>query len=309
MKLHVVLLAAAAALAGAAPPEAPSPSATPQADPSTAVLDLGEDRHERMTVPVSIEGSGPYDFIVDTGAERTVIATDLAHRLSLSESGKTRVHSMTEVSDIATVLIRTLDVGGKRYAGIQAPALERANLGAEGMLGVDTLQSQRVSFDFPHNQMTVVASRKMEEPWAEDAIVVTGRSRFGHLVLVDASVDGQKVWVIVDTGAQSTVGNSVLRRKLEARHRLGATWSVTMVSVTGGNVKLGGANVYGLPVAFADVHPFRQLGLMDRPALLLGMDALKLFDRVSVDFANRRVRLLGPGRSESGAATRLAARS
>jgi hypothetical protein len=31
---------------------------------------------------------------------------------------------------------------------------------------------------------------------------------------------------------------------------------------------------------------------MNRPALLLGMDALQLFSRVSIDFPNRRVRVL-----------------
>ena len=80
-----------------------------------------------------------------------------------------------------------------------------------------------------------------------------------------------------------------------------------VVSVTGGEftadytlarqIRIGGANITNLPIAFADVHPFRQLGLMDRPAILLGMDALQLFDRVSVDFANRRVRLLLPDSS------------
>lgn len=60
-------------------------------------------------------------------------------------------------------------------------------------------------------------------------------------------------------------------------------------------------------MAFADVHPFKKLGLMDRPALLLGMDALRLFERVSVDFPNRRVRLLPPGSAERGG-TRLAGR-
>ena len=38
--------------------------------------------------------------------------------------------------------------------------------------------------------------------------------------------------------------------------------------------------------------------LTDRPAILLGMDALRLFDRVSVDFANRRVRVLLPEESK-----------
>jgi Aspartyl protease len=122
--------------------------------------------------------------------------------------------------------------------------------------------------------------------------------------------------VIVDTGGQITVGNNALRRALERRHRLGAMATVNVLSVTGGeftaeytlarHIRIGGANIVNLPIAFADVHPFEQLELMDRPAILLGMDALRLFDRVSVDFANRRVRLLLPDSSENGAVVRIA---
>jgi len=186
------------------------------------------------------------------------------------------------------------------------------------MLGVDALQAQRVSFDFPHHAMTVVASRREEEHWDGQSIVVTGRSRFGHLVLVDASVEGQKVWVIVDTGAQTSVGNTALRHALERHHKLPETQPMTMVSVTGGRVvadetlikriRLGDAYINDMAIAFADVAPFRKLDLLSRPALLLGMDALKLFDRVSVDFANRRVRLMAPGHSLGEVGIRLAAR-
>jgi predicted aspartyl protease len=193
---------------------------------------------------------------------------------------------------------------------IHAPALSRQHLGAEGMLGVDSLKSQRVSFDFIHQKMTVTPSARREERWEDEGIVVTGRSRFGQLVLVDASVDGQKVWVIVDTGSQATIGNSALRRKLEQKKRLGTTYKVELTSVTGGKVaadqavarriRIGGMNLMEMPIAFADVHPFRKLELMDRPALMLGMDALQLFDRVSVDFARRRVRMLIPGHSQRG---------
>jgi hypothetical protein len=154
----------------------------------------------------------------------------------------------------------------------------------------------------------VVNAGTREEHWASDAIVVTGKSRFGHLVLVDASLDGEKVWVIVDTGAQVTVGNRVLRSRLERRHRLGPVHQIEMLSVTGGHMmadqsyarifRLGDAEMHDLPIAFADAHPFKKLGLLDRPAILLGMDALKMFERVSVDFGNRRVKLLTPGRSQ-----------
>jgi predicted aspartyl protease len=293
-------LALAAPLAG----HEPEPAA------AATVLDYGEDRWHRMTVPVSIDGRGPYAFIVDTGAERTVISEELARDLELGAGNRVRLHSMSEVSRIDTVRIPTLEVGGRTTSEIHAPALQRGHIGAEGILGVDTLKNQRVSFDFARQQMTVVPSRKAEERWRGDVIVVVGRSRFGHLVLVDAAVDGQKVWVIVDTGAETTVGNSALRRKLERRGRLRATWPVQMMSVTGGRVtadqtvvkdiRLGEVDIRDMPIAFADVHPFRKLDLMDRPAILLGMDALRLFERVSVDFANRKVRLLPAGRSARG---------
>ncbi len=323
------LLLTAAFLVGATQPatppiSAPQPAAAPAPDPAQqpapegTAIDLGKDGFQRMTVPVSIDGSGPYKFIVDTGAERTVIASDLAQTLKLGPSGMTRLYSMSEVSNVATVLIPNLEVGGKHFRDIKAPALDERNLGAQGMLGVDALQQQRVSFDFPHQAMTVVPSRRDEEHWDGDAIVVTARSRYGHLVLLDASVEGQKVWVIVDTGAQGTVGNTALRHALERHHKLPDPKQITMVSVTGGRIladstlikriRLGDAYINDMPIAFADVAPFKKLDLLDRPALLLGMDALKLFERVSVDFANRRVRLLAPGHSLGEVGIRMAAR-
>jgi len=310
MKLKPILAAAFAGL-GAIPGSAQEAPPLPD-----VLLELGQDEAERMTVPVSIGGSGPYRFIVDTGAERTVIDSDLARSLGLVPGRRSTVHSMTEVSRVDTVFIPSLEVGGKRVRGIEAPALERRHMGAQGLLGVDSLQSQRVFFDFVRQEMTIMPSRRREERWAADAIVVTARNRFGHLVLVDASVEGHKVWVILDTGSEVTVGNEALRRRLARKGDLGATHPIEMLSVTGGRriadatrvrtIRIGGLDIKDLPIAFADVHPFRKLDLLDRPALLLGMDALQLFERVSVDFANRRVRLAPPGSSRVEAGTKLA---
>jgi len=313
MKLRLLVLpaaAAAAAAAGIAPlsGQEPPPAVPSLRDEGGIVLGTEKDRWARMTVPVTIGKSGPYAFVVDTGAERTSIAQELARDLRLGLGNRARLHSMTEVSQIQTVLIPALQVGGRSVRDIHAPALQRRYIGAEGILGVDSLQSQRVSFDFVRQQMTVTNSHRREESWPADTIVVTARNRLGHLVLVDASVEGQKVWVILDTGAQTTVANNVLRRKLERKGRLKTTRPIMLQSVTGGQmladqtivktIRLGGIDINDMPVAFADVHPFAKLGLTDRPAILLGMDALRLFDRVSVDFPNRRVRLLGGSRSQ-----------
>jgi predicted aspartyl protease len=294
-------------VSGTATGQETAPPSTPAPLEEGEILDFLQDRAARMTVPVTIDGRGPYRFVVDTGAERTVIARELAKDLSLGRGPSARVHSMSEVSTIDTAIIGKLDVGGNSVRGIHAPTLARTYLGAEGMLGVDSLKAQRVSFDFAKQEMTVAPSRKREEKWDDGAIVVTGRSRFGHLVLVDASVEGQKVWVIVDTGSEVTIGNNALRRKLAAKNKLGLLSPIDIVSVTGGRlvadqgvmrkIRLGGMDITAMPIAFADVHPFKKLDLMDRPAILLGMDTLRLFDRVSVDFANRKVRMLAPPQS------------
>jgi hypothetical protein len=57
---------------------------------------------------------------------------------------------------------------------------------------------------------------------------------------------------------------------------------------------VAGVDIANLPVAFADAAPFKHFGLTDKPALLLGMDALRLFRRVKIDFPNREVRFLLP---------------
>jgi predicted aspartyl protease len=299
----------------AAPVAAPAPAA---AEPVARLPDQGAaetlgyraDENTRMTVPVNIAGHGPFNFVVDTGSERTVVSRELASDLALGPGQPATVHSMTEVSEVPTVVVQGLRVGQRTMEDIQAPALARVNLGAAGMLGVDTLQTQRVIFDFQTHQMTIMPSRHADPHWPADTIVVTARSRFGRLMLIDASIDRQRVWVIVDTGSQISVGNMALRHALEQRHRLGPTAPITMISVTGGRItaeysiarqmRIGDADLNYMPIAFADVHPFRQLQLLDRPAILLGMDALQLFHRVSVDFANRRVRLLTPESSQNG---------
>ena len=73
---------------------------------------------------------------------------------------------------------------------------------------------------------------------------------------------------------------------------------ITLTSVTGetfaadytraDRLVIGNAQLVGMPVAFANAHFFNRMRMTRRPALLLGMDALQMFERVSVDFPNRR---------------------
>ena len=264
-------------------------------------------RDRRMTVNVEINESGPHAFVVDTGAERTIIAEDLATQLKLPDSAPVQMQSVSGLSRVRTVRIDRLRLSKLLVSDIQAPALAEKNLGAAGILGIDTLHDRRIILDFRKGLLTVLPGGQAPESRdvATDEIVVRARNRFGRLVVTDADANGQKVHVIIDTGAEVTLGNSALEARLARRNRDFIAGTVDIMAVTGGivtarkamlkGVRLGGIRIGNLPVAISDAHIFDALGLRGKPALLLGMDALAHFDRVSIDFAQRKVRFLTPG--------------
>lgn len=258
----------------------------------------------RMTVPVTIEGRGPYQFVVDTGSDRTVVSQELATLLKLAAGETVTMHSMTGVAPANTVTVPSLTVAGQTTLGINAPALMQAYLGGHGLLGIDTLKNRRVVMDFTKRTLTVLRAGE-KESYDPDTIVVTARSKYGQLVLVDADVDGTPITVIIDSGAENTIGNAPLRALLAKRNRKMQFFKTELIDVTGGrlgveyaavgHIRIAGIRVENAVIAFADAHPFKRYGLLNKPAMLLGMDTLRGFRRVSVDFAQRKVRFLPPG--------------
>jgi predicted aspartyl protease len=263
--------------------------------------------YERMTVPVTVQGTGPYRFLVDTGADRTAVSRDLVNRLSLVAGSDAALHSISGVSTVSTATVPNLQLTQRPVRVVDAPVLERANMGADGILGVDSLRSQRVTFDFEGETMSIVPSSARQTHDDGDAIVIEASRRNGRLVVTEASINGRRITVILDTGAQVCVGNQALRRQLVGRRASRAPQIIELQSVTGAKVSgeytfvrelsLGGVTLQNLAVVFADVHTFKQLGLSERPALLLGMNAMRAFKRVSIDFANRKFRVLLPEHS------------
>ena len=47
--------------------------------------------------------------------------------------------------------------------------------------------------------------------------------------------------------------------------------------------------LYNIRAAFAPLHIFNLWGLNDRPAMLVGIDVLRNFDSVTLDFGRREV--------------------
>lgn len=265
----------------------------------------GLDRALRMTVPVMVNGQGPFQFVVDTGADRTVISEELADRLDLPKAGTAKLHAMGGSATVRLVRINTVQVSTNIAKRVEAAALPMRYVGADGLLGIDSLKGQRIVMDFVANTMRIEPSSVPEEavPPDSDLIVVTARTRLGQLVMVDADANGEKIWVVVDTGAQNSIANSKLRSLLSKLDKTEIK-PISLVDVLGRNtpadyaivrkLRIGGVSMGNAAIAFADAHPFKLFGLSRKPSMLLGVDSLRSFRRVSVDFSTRKVKFLLP---------------
>lgn len=269
-----------------------------------AVVRTANDIDNRVTIPIRIDEKGPYSFVVDTGSQRTVLSRELADRLALVADVPVRVVSMTGSAQVQTVIVPHLSFGATSVRGIQAPIFEGEHLGAEGLLGLDGLQSKRLVLNFRSGRMEIGPSRQKRSRDDAAAIVVTARSKLGQLILLNSDAEGHKVNVILDTGSDHSIGNAALLKRLTKKDRGRFNGVVTMVSVMGDSivgqwgtirtVKMGNLKMTNLPVVFAEAAPFAELGLADKPALLLGISALRAFQRVAIDFGAKRVDFLLP---------------
>jgi len=257
-------------------------------------VDLTSAANGQLTVAVTIGGAGPYAFIVDTGAERSVIARELATELNLTPTRRSGLISLTRTQQTQRVAAPRLSFAPGQSIDLEAFVLDGANIGAAGILGINALQEQRVLLDFDAARLSVSPAQRHEAP-EPDAIVVHARPRLGQLILANSHLGDTPVDVIVDTGSNVSVGNAALERALPKGRR--PTQPIVVSSVTGETLNanytfadrlvIGRVELRHVPVAFTNAYFFTHMRLTRRPALLLGTDVLRMFARVSVDFVNR----------------------
>ncbi|WP_052768921.1 retroviral-like aspartic protease family protein [Aurantiacibacter marinus] len=265
-------------------------------DPLVDIIAMQAERNRRMTVPVTIMGQGPFRFMVDTGAQATVLSSELAERLQLNERDSALLVGMASSRSVETTIVPEFALGGRTLTIRTAPIVAGSNIGsADGILGLDSLQDQRVLLDFDNDELRIADSLSAGGVRGYD-IVVRARERLGQLIVHRARIDGISTAVIIDTGAQSSIGNIALRDRMRRRNEMADTimTDVNGIQITGETrivrtMDLGEVRLSNFAVAFAEAPTFAQLGLADRPAMILGMNELRMFSRVAIDFHSRRI--------------------
>ena len=252
----------------------------------------------RLSVDVLVNGRGPYRFVVDSGADTSVVGLRIVDALQLPLGTPAILNAMTARNVVDRVKVDQLTLGTSTFANLQLPALQERDVGGDGLVGIDALVQQRLMMDFESRTIKVEDARIPVRHVPGEILIIAKRRR-GQLILTHVSAARLPLDAVVDTGSEVTIGNSALRDKLFSHHRA-KFYTAVMIGVTGVPVRiqmaridelqLGPVLLQDVPIAFADVPPFAVFGLSKEPALLLGTDILEKFRRISLDFRARKVR-------------------
>jgi predicted aspartyl protease len=260
------------------------------------------DTQQHLTVQVMINGKGPFDFVVDTGADRTVIADDVATALGMSLGKQVNVEGVVRTIPAQTVRLESISVGPVERNDLVVPVLPRALLWASGYLGLDVIDGYRVTLDFKNHELRVSTPAPryfiLYSPLNQTRISAFGRS--GHLRAVNCRVDGAVTTAFLDTGAEVSAGNAKLLEAMLARDpSCLSQLTVPLSGVTGGLIQGRVASVRDIrfgPLVFstceiviADLQIFDIWDLSDTPALLIGMNFLRQFNQVSIDYGRKEL--------------------
>ena len=259
------------------------------------------DRIGRLLIPVKINGQGPFRFVLDTGANRTVLTPQLAAHLGLSitANGRVTLSGVTGSASVPTVAVDRVKVGDVELRNVQLPVAASLSEDTSGTLGVDALPDSRVLLDFATGRIQI---RKAHRDVLMDGFSrIPGQCRFMRLLIIRATVGRIAVRAVVDTGSQFTLANQALRAKLGFPEKLDPAKTTDVIGETLERqkgerrrvpvVRVGTLQSPTPTLIFGDFYVFKLWHLEAEPAIVIGMDMLSSVDKLVIDYQRCEVQI------------------
>ena len=87
---------------------------------------------DRMSIGVQVNGRGPFQFLVDSGADRSLIGATLARRLALPPGATVRLNDVVGATTVGTFLVDDLKVGESSTFAVSAPPFPNSRSARRG---------------------------------------------------------------------------------------------------------------------------------------------------------------------------------
>ena len=258
------------------------------------------DRIGRIWAPVLINGKGPYRLVLDTGASRSAVTQRVVDDAGLKLRAKpVKLRGVTGTAIVGAVQAETLAFGELVVEDAIMPIVADAFGGADGVLGSEGMEDKRIEIQFLRDRINIARSRRAPAPAGFS--VVPFEYSVNRGMRVQVAVGPVRAIALIDTGAQSTVGNLALRAALARRRDeidafdeaiIGVTEDVqqaTRVRIPG--IVAGELIVRNAEIMFSDLHILDHWRLNSKPALIIGMDVLGSLETLVIDYRRNELQV------------------
>ncbi|HSC27340.1 MAG TPA: retropepsin-like aspartic protease, partial [Vicinamibacterales bacterium] len=161
-------------------------------------------RSGEIVVPAFVNGSGPFLFLLDTGASHSAVSEELAGAVGAPAVARTKVMSTIGHDLRPVVRLDRLNVGPVTASGVLASVVRRDDIDPQGriqgLIGQDVLASRRYTLDY----------RQRQVEWLTDAGQAMGGVKLRLHIddgrsLVELPQDGSIVRLVPDSAADGLV--------------------------------------------------------------------------------------------------------
>lgn len=273
-----------------------------QAKATDIASKLSEDDQGRFVVDSFIGDKGPFPFVIDTAASRTVAYRRLPVALGIEALPRRSKRILTATGRSEALIYpireiralgRTLEIG--ETVAIAAPP---GHKGTYGLIGIDLLRGKTLAFYLRQAKVQLYDNIR-DMPGYKNWDMTQGRAvGYGSLAML-LDIEGVEVHAIIDTGASYSVMNNAAYQALPSvKGNQSENQELRRIRSAGGaqrgrkvvvkTLSLGARTYENLDILASDLPIFAAFGASKTPAIIVGTDILGRGE-FAIDFRNWRL--------------------
>ncbi|HXM74739.1 MAG TPA: aspartyl protease family protein, partial [Chthoniobacterales bacterium] len=177
-----------------------------------------------ILLPVQVNGSGPFEFILDTGAGTSLLSSDLAKQLEMKIVGSNEGQSAGGKVAVSLAKTDSLAVGEAKLQDVDVGIVDLAHIGktigakVDGDLGYNFLKQFRLTIDYCNCEVRLDDPKLVENfgRSAKTEVPMRLASPAKPLILVDVYANGRGPFQFaIDTGTSTTAITPELAKQLD----------------------------------------------------------------------------------------------
>jgi predicted aspartyl protease len=257
-----------------------------------------------ILLPVSVNGQGPFEFILDTGAGTSLLSPELAHKIGAKIIGAKEGQSAGGKVSVSLAKVDSLAVGDTRRDDVDVGIVDLSHIGKaigakiDGDLGYNFFNRFQITIDYQNCEI------RFEDPKPVEYFGASARAEIPlrlanpakPLILIDTYLNGLGPFQFaVDTGTSTTAIAPELAKQL------GLTTSSIGPGTTGGahvavtasalqSFAAGSAKVDDMAIVVADFFSMLSQAVGAKLDGIVGYNFLRNY-KVVIDYPNEILRL------------------